>query len=836
MNKVQNKAKQMLNEQDGGSSFDFSAIPGLCISNWFWFVLCVTITCSAAFIYLRITQPIYVRSASLVVKDAKESEAMDNVFTKFRNGKSIMPNTSLNNEIIAFRKPDLMEKVVKQLNLDTRYEVQGHLRNTALYGSSLPIIAKFSSDRINTVFDVEIKNGKEIILKWDKEHSAGHGKLKYTSEFNKPIKTPFGYITIIPSKIFQWRSNDHITVIKTTVNAATQYYLRNLYVANTDERSSVIDLSLTDVNIERADDVLNTLIAVYNEQWIEDRNQIIKSTNQFIQARLVDLEKELGDVENEMSDYQISNHTLNLENEGQRYMQRSYQYDDQGLSFENEFALTQYFRNHLNKIKDFDHTLPLSAGINNPALQQQVNEYNGLVLERSNLISASSESNPMVGDIIKQMEVLRRGILSTLDTHLAMLNTQVQMLHSNNQRNNKEIDKTPSKAKKYVDIERRRKIKEQLYTYLLQTREQNNLNQAFDAYNTRVLQRSSGSSQQAYPNNKKVWMIALGIGLGFPFLVIVLREFLNTKVRGRKDIENLPIPFVGELPQLEFPDEESTSYVKTVSEKIKNLKRNSSVNRKKRVKSKAHIVVKQGSRNIINEAFRVLRTNVEFMIGQNKDLKVIMTTSANPGSGKTFISYNLAKCMSLKGKKVCAIDLDLRRRSLSDYVGKPDQGVSDYINGAVSDWHDVLIPGEGSDTFFILPAGTLPPNPAEIISYDRFTELINEIREEFDYVFFDCPPVEIVADTSILAKHADISLFVIRVGLMELDFLPIIEEYYDDQRFNNMGVILNGTLTANSRYGYRRYGYRYGYGYGYGYGGYGYYGSGYSEGYSSKDF
>ena len=835
MNKVQNKAKQMLNEQDGSSPFDFSAIPGLCISNWFWFVLCVTITCSAAFIYLRITQPIYVRSASLVVKDAKENEAMDNVFTKFRNGKSIMPNTSLNNEIIAFRKPDLMEKVVKQLNLDIRYEVQGHLRNTALYGSSLPIIAKFSSDR-NTEFDVEIKNDKEFVLKWDKEHSAGHGNLKYKGEFNKPIKTPFGYITISHSEVFQWRSNERITVIKTTINAATQYYLRNLYVANTDEKSSVIDLSLTDVNIERADDVLNTLIAVYNKQWIEDKNQIIKSTNQFIKARLASLEKELDDVEDEMSSYQISNHTLNLSDEGQRYMQRSYNYDDQGLSFENELTLTQSFRNYINKTKDYDQTIPLSAGINNPALQQQVNEYNGLVLERSNLISTSSESNPMVGDIIKQMEVLRRGILSTLDTHLTMLKTQVQMLHANNQRNNQEIDKTPSKAKKYAEIERRRKIKEQLYTYLLQTREQNNLNQAFDAYNTRVLQRSSGSSQQAYPNNKKVWMIALGIGLGFPFLVIVLREFLNTKVRGRKDIEKLSIPFVGELPQLEFPDEESTSYVKTVSEKIKNLKRNSSVNRKKRVKSKAHIVVKQGSRNIINEAFRVLRTNVEFMIGQNKDIKVIMTTSANPGSGKTFISYNLAKCMSLKGKKVCAIDLDLRRRSLSDYVGKPDQGVSDYINGAVSNWRNVLISGEGSDTFFILPAGTLPPNPAEIISYDRFTELINEIRKEFDYVFFDCPPVEIVADTSILAKHADISLFVIRVGLMELDFLPIIEEYYDDQRFNNMGIILNGTLTANSRYGYRRYGYRYGYGYGYGYGGYGYYGSGYSEGYSSKEF
>ena len=834
MNKVQNKAKQMLNEQDDSSSFDFSAIPGLCISNWFWFVLCITITCSAAFIYIRITEPIFVRTASLVVKDAKENEAMDNVFTKFRNGKSIMPSTSLNNEIIAFRKPDLMQEVVKQLNLNTKYEVRGHLRNTTLYGSSLPIIVKFSSQNINTEFDVDIRRDDVLYLKWDKKHSAGHGNLKIKGQLDKPIKTPFGYITVVPFNNFAKRFNDYITVTRTTVAAATSYFLSNLYVANTDERSSVIDLSLTDVNIERADDVLNTLIAVYNKQWIEDRNQIINSTNQFIKARLIDLEKELDNVEDEMSDYQISNHTLNLTDEGQRYMQRSYSYDDQGLSFENELALTQNFRNYLSKIKDYDHPLPLSAGINNPALQQQVNEYNSLVLERSNLISASSESNPMVGDIMKQMEVQRRGILTTLDTHLTMLNTQVQMLHANNQRNNQEIDKTPSKAKKYAEIERRRKIKEQLYTYLLQTREQNNLNQTFDAYNTRILQRSSGSSQQAYPNNKKIWMIALGIGFGFPFLVIVLREFMNTKVRGRKDIEKLSIPFVGELPQLEFPNEESTSYVKTVSEKIMNLKRNSSVNHRKRTKAKAHIVVKQGSRNIINEAFRVLRTNVEFMIGQNKDLKVIMTTSANPGSGKTFISYNLAKCMSLKGKKVCAIDLDLRRRSLSDYVGKPDQGVSDYINGAVSDWHDVLVPGEESDTFFILPAGTLPPNPAEIISYDRFTELINEIREEFDYVFFDCPPVEIVADTSILAKHADISLFVIRVGLMELDFLPVIEEYYDDQRFNNMGVILNGTLTANSRYGYRRYGYRYGYGYGYGYGGYGYYGSGYSEGYSKQ--
>ena len=215
-----------------------------------------------------------------------------------------------------------------------------------------------------------------------------------------------------------------------------------------------------------------------------------------------------------------------------------------------------------------------------------------------------------------------------------------------------------------------------------------------------------------------------------------------------------------------------------------------------------------------------------------------MTTSANPGSGKTFISYNLALCMSLKKKKVCAIDLDLRRRNLSAFVDKPEVGISDYINGTVDDWHDLLVQSEQSEYMQVLPVGTLPPNPAEILAYDKFAQLISEIKKEYDYVFFDCPPVEIVADTSIIAKYADITLFVIRVGLMELEFLNVIEEYYDEHKYNNMGIILNGTLTANSRYGYRRYGYRYGYGYGYGYGGYGYYGSGYSsgygDGYSSK--
>ena len=421
------------------------------------------------------------------------------------------------------------------------------------------------------------------------------------------------------------------------------------------------------------------------------------------------------------------------------------------------------------------------------------------------------------------------------------------MLHVNDEKNNAKIAETPGKQKQYVDIERRRKIKEQLYTFLLQTREQNQMNQAFAAYNTRVLQPAGGSNRQSFPDDDKIKQIALAIGLGLPLAFIVIREFLNSKVRGRRDVEKLSVPFVGELPQIEFPDETTEGVIKEFIEdwkykfeksKGKILGKHVHHRRKDKLHKGERVVVKHGSRNVINEAFRVLRTNLEFIIGQDKEKNVIMTTSANPGSGKTFISYNLALCMSLKKKKTLAIDLDLRRRNLSSFVQKPEVGLSDYINGTVSDWHDLVIQSKESEYMWILPVGTLPPNPAEILAYDKFAQLINEVRKEYDYIFFDCPPVEIVADTSIISKYADITLFVIRVGLMELEFLNVIEEYYDEQKYNNMGIILNGTLTANSRYGYRRYGYRYGYGYGYGYGGYGYYGSGYSsgygEGYSSK--
>lgn len=829
-----NPSNSKLQEQESRNSLNVTDIIGICLSNWYWFVICLCISCAGAVIYLRMTPPVFTRNTSIVIKEDANSKAVDDVFLRMRGNGVRQGNASLKNEIIAFQKPALMRKVVERLNLDFQYEIRGRLRNTVLYGSSLPI--KVSVDGIgnntNVEFVVTINDDNRATLKFTDQNGK---TTKLQARFGKKFKSPLGTTTIEKTHSFNARSIDPITVTRTGYDAVTGQILSRMTISNTDAESTVIDISLSDVNIERADDILNTLIAIYNETWVTNRNQVIVATNNFINKRLEAIKQELGEVENEMTQYKMANHTIDFENEGMKYQSRSLEYDNQNLEISKELSLVMYFRGVVKKATDPTVTLPLPAGVHNNSLSEQVGQYNALVLNRSNLISSSTKENPLVGDVDKQMAVLHNGILTTIENHISTLNSQLGVLNISTSRNNAEIDAAPLKQKNYIDIERRRKIKDQLYTFLLQTREQNELNQAFAAYNTRVLQPSTGSKYQSFPDVKRIWTIAIALGLAIPFMFFILREWSNSKVRGRRDIEHLTIPFVGELPNVEFPDEEKVSKLKKLMSNIFKKKKKSRHRHQRNKDEKDNyverIVVEQGNRNVVNEAYRVLRTNLEFMLGNNPEMKVIMTTSANPHSGKTFITYNLAKCMSLKGKKVCAIDLDLRRRSLSKYVEKPELGVSDYINGAVSDWHELVVQAPDAENLYILPVGTLPPNPAEIISYDRFGEMIAEIRKEFDYVFFDCPPVEIVADTSILSKYADVTLFVIRVGIMEIEFLDTIEDYYRNHKFNNMGLILNGTLTANSRYGYRRYGYRYGYGYGYGYGGYGY-GNSYDEGYS----
>lgn len=327
---------------------------------------------------------------------------------------------------------------------------------------------------------------------------------------------------------------------------------------------------------------------------------------------------------------------------------------------------------------------------------------------------------------------------------------------------------------------------------MLQKREENELSQAFTPYNTRILTPPTGNFEPVAPQKKKILAVAFLLGLIFPACLIILRENMDTTVRGRKDLEKLAVPFAGEIP-LDAAGKRKRPFGK-------------------QREGERLIVVREGCRNVLNEAFRVLRTNLEFMSGGQPE--VILLTSFNPGSGKTFLTMNLAASLAIKGKHVLVIDGDLRHGSLSGYIDFPENGLSDYLAKHTDDLKDIVRPMAAQYTGLdMIPVGTIPPNPTELLFGERMRQLVKDMRARYDYIFIDCPPVDIVADTQILEKLADRTLFVVRAGLLERSMLAELDKVYGERRLKNLSVVLNGTVVENHRYGYR-YGYYYGYGYG----------------------
>ncbi|MBO7627900.1 MAG: polysaccharide biosynthesis tyrosine autokinase, partial [Paludibacteraceae bacterium] len=421
-------------------------------------------------------------------------------------------------------------------------------------------------------------------------------------------------------------------------------------------------------------------------------------------------------------------------------------------------------------------------------LQSQIAEYNKILLERNRMLANSSENHPLVKDQTKHLNAMQSVILQSVNNEIASLSMQIKNVNAQESRTERQLARNPNQAKYLLSEERQQKVMEGLYLFLLQKREENALSQAFTAYNTRLITEPRGSNSPAAPNRSVIWMFAIVAGLLLPATVMFLIEMCNTTIRGRQDVERLAVPFAGEIPQCTKKEGNTENGIT--------------------------LVVKESCRNIINEAFRVVRTNVDFMLGKGKTHKVVMFTSLNPGSGKSFVSANLAYCMSLKKKKVVAVDLDLRRASLSQVVDRPHHGVVDYLNGDRKSWKDVLVHIEDS-TFDVIPVGEIPPNPTELLfNEDYLPRMIEELKQEYDYVFIDCPPVDVVADANVVSEYVDMALFVVRAGLMKKDMLPIVDTFYNQKKFPSLSLILNGTSVTKTM------GTKYGYGYGYGYGNY----------------
>lgn len=766
----------------------------LCLGKWYWFVISLLITVGLAVIYLLTTPPTYTRSASLLVKEDSKGNSINDAAGVLGDIDIFQTSTNVNNEIQSLQSPSVMLDVVKRLHLDISYYTDGRFYKKVLYGHSSPYSVSFNElqDNESVAFTISpVQKGQIRLTDFSRNGEDIDGEI--TVMLNDSVKTPVGKLMVKSTNgtdIF----NAPIYVSRIGYQAATSVYSSNLSVALSDEKSTVINLSFNDVCIQRAEDILNTVIAVYNENWIKDKNQIAVSTSAFISDRLGVIEQELGNVDENISSYKSEHLLPDVQAAASMYMTQSSETNAQILALNTQLSMARYIRNYLTNATSKNQLLPANSGIESQGIEQQIANYNTMQLRRNDLVANSSEKNPLVIDMDQSLENMRHAIVTSIDNHITTLNTQLRSLQQSERQTTARIAANPSQGRYLLSVERQQKVKEALYLFLLQKREENELSQAFTAYNTRVITPPTGSFVPTTPVKNKILLVAIAIGFLIPVVIIFIRENTNTKVRGRKDLEGLSLPFVGEVP---------------LAAKSRKGQREASENKR--------IIIKQGSRDMVNEAFRVLRTNMEFILDTSKDDRagVLIFTSFNPGSGKTFLTINTAATLALKGKRVLVIDGDLRHGSASAYLDKHAKGLSDYLGKRENDVDSLIKENSDYPNLHLLPSGTVPPNPTELLAESRFKGLVEKLRDRYDYIFIDCPPIDIVADTQIIEKLADRTLFVVRAGLLERDMLPELQRMYEEKRFKNMAVVLNGTEGGSGRYGYR-YGYKYGYQYGYG--------------------
>lgn len=762
------------------------------LRRWPWILISLLVCVGGAYFYLLRTTPTYTRTASILIKEESKG-ASSSQLDAFADMGLIQTHTNITDEQLKFQSPDVMSEVVKRLNLDMNYYVDGTYHKSIIYGSSQPITVKFTSlaDDESASVTVKVKKDGTVQLSDLKQGGKDLNIPKGQFRLGQSIPTEAGNIVVNATPYLKKGKDYEVFVNRIPMNSAVNTYIGKLTVNKKNDKGNTINLMVNDQSTERAEDVLNTLISVYNEKWLESRNQISVATSKFINERLEVIEKELGNVDKDISTYQSENLIPDVQQAASMYMAENQAVSQQILDLNNRLQMTRYMRNYLNDSANKNAVLPANSGIENATIERQIGEYNTMMLQRNEYAANSSTSNPVVADLDTQLASMRSAIISTVDNQINALNTQINSLQSSKSRTTAQIAANPTQAKYLLSVERQQKVKESLYLFLLQKREENELSQAFTAYNTEVISRPGGSQAPTSPQRAKILMMAFVLGLALPFGVNYLLEASNTKVRGRKDVEDLGIPFLGEIP---------------------------TIKKKKGDSGDSTLVVRHGNRDIVNEAFRVLRTNLGFMTTADKGCSAIMVTSFNPCSGKTFVAMNLAESMAIKGKRVLVVDCDMRRASTSAYVGSPKMGLSDYLVGSVSDVDTVTVKAPGTNDLYVLPVGSLPPNPTELLESERFAQLLTELRTRYDYLFIDCPPIEMMADAHIVEALVDRTIFVIRAGLLDRSMLPELSRLYTEKKFRNMGLVLNDTPAEGSRYGYK-----YGYGYGYGYGNYQHY-------------
>ena len=798
-------ANEELQKEEESGGINLKEIWTIVVLHWQWIVLSVIVALGLAFAYLRYARPVYTSSMKVLIKDdSNKRRTMAGQMNLDELGL-ISNSNGFDNELEILTSTNVNSRVVQSLKLYVNYAIQGRVKKMEMYQNN-PIIVDMPQHQLAVL-------KQPIALEMTKAGGGLHvsGKVRLAGQsdpvtFEHDVKklpgsinTPMGVIILQQNPGTKWK-NEKLYATILPIETAARIYRHKLSAAATSKFTTVAQVTFTDTQVGRSVDYLNELLKSYNDDANEDKNEVAMKTGDFIKARIDDIRGELDVTEGELEQYKKSNELINLANDATNALTSSTEYQKKQVEFETQLNLINALVNYVNNPANAMQVIPSNLGLADAALNATIAKYNEAVLQRNRLLKSSSEDNPYVQRITAQLEEMWPSIKMSLDAIRSDVLTQKASADRQYGVYSSRISSTPTQERALTNMSRQQEFKANLYLMLLQKREENYISLASTAAKARIID-SPQLVGQVSPKGKIIWLIALLLGLGLPIAFFFLKNLLRYRIEGREDIEKLTkISILADIPLAG-----------------------------KMVDGEKALVVRENTNDSMEEAFRGLRTNLRFIL--EGDEKVILCTSCIPGEGKTFVSTNLAMSLALMGKRVVIVGLDIRKPRLVKLFGIPAEkrGITTFLSGTDHTFDALdqqIVHGVVNKNLDVLPAGVIPPNPGELISREQLDLAVQLLKQHYDYVLLDTPPVGLVSDTLSIGRVAEMSLFVCRADYSPRANFDLINSLQSEDKLPKVNLVLNAVDMRKKKYGYY-YGYgKYGkYGkYGYGYGRYGHYG------------
>jgi len=780
-----------ISEDDQNEDFNIRETLEKYWNHWQWFALGAFLCLAMAYVYLRYASPQFQASTTILVKDEKKGGMLSELSAFADMGLAGGMKSNVDNEVEILKSRTLVESTVKALELNVAVFEKGRVNTVDVYHNSMIDVhfvnlkKGFYDEQMYFEFVKVSEDSFELINKIETEDSKIPVLLnaKKVFRFGEIIPTRTGDM-IVTKALGGIKAEEHegktIFIRLNPLDAVVGGYMKRLVINPVSKTSSVVEISLTDANPKRAEIFLNKLIQIYNDDAAADKNFISENTSKFIAERLVLITDELDGVEQNVESFKQSNSLTDIESEAKLFIEGSTEYNKKSVENEIQLNVVASMLEFLKKSTNAD-LLPANIISEKGEASELINSYNQLVLERNRILKSATVANPTVVALDQQLASLKANVGESLRRMQSSLTIQKRNLKNQEGLLDSKIGKIPVQERQFRVIARQQKVKEELYLYLLEKREETAISLAATAPNARVIDAAKASIIPVSPKKNIIYLAALLLGLLIPFGILYVKDILDTKVKTRFDLtDKFSIPFLGDIPRSSTPNE----------------------------------IIDTTSRTSTAEALRIVRANLDYMLTQVPDgqAKSVFVTSTIPGEGKTFLSVNLASIFAHSGKKVLLIGMDIRKPKLNEYVGTMDpRGLTDYLsakNVAVADYINKM---KGFEAFDILLGGTIPPNPTEMLMSKKVDEMFAQLKREYDYIVVDTAPVSLVSDTVIIAKHADTFVYSVRANYLDKRMLALPDILHREHKLPNMAFILNDTAVTKG----------YGYG-GYGYGGYGY--------------